>query len=158
MTSPTGWQPAPEDRLDLQLGAPAPEAAWTPPPGRLGGAEVDPFAGMRRAAPERNDPSGPTGHPSGPAAAPGARGRLARAWASLNADDRPTWASVSGVVGVGVLVRQLAWALVGVLLMGLGGFLLGIHRVYGVVPLVVGVLLVLLGLRRTSRFLDALPR
>lgn len=154
MTSPTGWQPAPEDRLDLHAGAPAPEAAWTPPPGRLGGAEVDPFAGMRRAAPEPTDPSGPAEQPG----VPGARGRLARAWASLTSDERPTWASVSGVVGVGVLVRQLAWALVGVLLMGLGGFLLGIHRAYGLVPLVVGVVLVLLGLRRTSRFLDALPR
>lgn len=154
MTSPTGWQPAPEDRLDLHAGAPAPGAAWTPPPGRLGGAEVDPFAGMRRAAPEAAVPDGP----SGPAEAPSARGRLSRVWASLNSDDRPTWSSVSGVVGVGVLVRQLAWALVGVLLMGLGGFLLGFHRVYGLVPLLVGVVLVLLGLRRTSRFLDALPR
>ncbi|WP_019135347.1 hypothetical protein [Cellulomonas massiliensis] len=156
MTSPTAWQPAPEDRLDLHAGPPAPDAAWTPPPGRLGGAEVDPFAGLRRDAVEPGhavDAAGPV-----PADAPGARGRLARAWSSLTSDDRPTWSSVSRVVGVGALVRQLVAALAGVLLVGLGGFLLGIDRLWGLVPLLAGVALVVLGLRRTSRFLDALPR
>ena len=153
MTSPTAWQPAPEDDLDVPAVSPAAAGAWTPPPGRLGGAEVDPFAGMRRPEPQADGPAAAARAEGEPP-----RGRLARAWAALTSEERATWGSVSRVVGVRVILRQLVGAVVGVVLIGVAGFLLGFHRPIGFLPLVVGVALVLVGLRRTSRFLDQLPR